>query len=208
MRLFILFFLTFFWAHGIQAHVNLTSPQGGETFTPGQTIKITWKETVSHDTENWDLYFSKDGGTTYEILQLDIDVKTLEFDWTIPTTITDKARIKVVQDNTEGDYSDESAFFTIQSTQTALGTDQIQKDFLVFPNPVNDVVHVQFTKNLKPEFAVSVFDPLGHLMYQYKSIQPTIDASFRIDSSKWPAGMYWMAIKSGKALETRKILKH
>ncbi len=48
------------------APLGLLYPTGGETFNPGDTVLIRWEEIVSHNTQNWDLYFSSDGGSNME----------------------------------------------------------------------------------------------------------------------------------------------
>lgn len=95
------------------AHVQLDYPRGGESFVPGQQIVIQWSELVAHNTENWDLYYSIDGGTTWLDLLLDIPVSTQSQTWTIPMELTTQARIRVVQDNVGGDYDDQSGDFII-----------------------------------------------------------------------------------------------
>ena len=111
--LFILFFLLGAQAYG---HVNLLSPQGGETYVPGEMVQITWQEAIAHNTLNWDLYFSSDGGQSWEVLQEDIDYGQLSFQWTVPDMPGNQAQIKVVQDNPGNNYEDSSNNFTIQGT--------------------------------------------------------------------------------------------
>lgn len=66
------------------AHVRLDHPQGGESFYPGQEITIEWTILIQHDTENFDLYFSTDGGLSWEGLQLNIPPDQLSYNWTVP----------------------------------------------------------------------------------------------------------------------------
>lgn len=49
----------------LAAHVELNTPEGGETYYSGDMVTIIWTETVSHKTLDWDLLFSNDGGQTW-----------------------------------------------------------------------------------------------------------------------------------------------
>ena len=95
------------------AHVELDYPQGGETFTVGQTINIQWTIAIAHNTLNWDLLYSLDGGNTWEAIQMDLPPGSLSYNWIVPSNITSQARVSVIQDNSAQDYQDESLNFNI-----------------------------------------------------------------------------------------------
>lgn len=84
---------------------------------------IEWNVLISHDTQNWDLLFSPDGGQSWETIQADISPGVFSYSWTVPDVITSQGRIQVIQDNTGADYNDISADFSIEengSSQNAL----------------------------------------------------------------------------------------
>jgi len=56
------------------AHIEMVYPKGGEVFKPGSVIAIQWRRTVSHNQMNWDVYYSSDGGTTWQAIKLDLPV--------------------------------------------------------------------------------------------------------------------------------------
>lgn len=116
-------FFTLFTLLGVQAygHVTLMTPQGLETFTAGETVQITWQISVMHDLQNWDLYFSPDGGTSWEVIQEDMDPSVLNYMWTVPENITEQGMIKIYMDNSGTDYEHHSTNFTIQVTTPPLG---------------------------------------------------------------------------------------
>ena len=70
------------------AHVVLDFPTGGETFTAGDTINIQWHIQIPHTQENWDLFFSSDGGITWQVIQLDINTSILNYLWEVPRVAT------------------------------------------------------------------------------------------------------------------------
>lgn len=96
------------------AHVEISYPEGGEGFESGQTITITWIESIMHVTDQWDLYFSTDGGMTWDPIIEGIPYgNPLEYDWVIPEILTSEARVRVVQNNQGPNYEDESDNFEI-----------------------------------------------------------------------------------------------
>jgi len=112
LRIIILLFLLGH-AYQVRAHVALDYPQGGETFIVGQTIVIEWHIVAPHITLNWALFFSVDGGETWDTLQMDIPTSQLSYEWLIPDSLTTQARIQVFQDNEGQNYLDNSLDFTI-----------------------------------------------------------------------------------------------
>ncbi|MBK8831175.1 MAG: T9SS type A sorting domain-containing protein [Saprospiraceae bacterium] len=108
-------FLMQCYAGTLLAHVELDNPLGGETFTVGQTVTIQWHIAIPHNTLNWDVLFSTDGGATWSFIQMDLPVGSLSYSWVVPDIITSQARVSVIQDNSGQDYQDESMNFTIQA---------------------------------------------------------------------------------------------
>ena len=108
--------LILLFALGLQAHghVELIRPQGGEVFTVGEEVQVEWKVIIPHDSQNWDLLFSPDGGQSWEAIQTDISIDVLTYNWTVPDVATSQGRIQIVQDNSSMDYADISEDFTIQ----------------------------------------------------------------------------------------------
>src|SRR5687768_12715682 len=101
------------FAQPASAHVYLDYPYGGETFEAHTIVTIQWHIAIPHNQLNWDLYFSSDGGNTWQPIQLDLPVSQVTYTWVVPSISTSEARISVIQDNTEMDYQDETTDFTI-----------------------------------------------------------------------------------------------
>ena len=96
------------------AHVYLDYPYGGETFMANTIINIEWHIAIPHEQLNWDLFFSVDGGETWQPIQYDLPVSQLSYSWVVPSIATSQARISIIQDNVDMDYQDESIDFTIE----------------------------------------------------------------------------------------------
>ncbi len=98
----------------VSAHVKLDYPVGGETFTIGTTINIQWHVTIAHNTLNWILYYSPDGGVNWQTISSDIPPGQLNYMWQVPAGATSQGQIRVFQNNSSTDYQDMSMNFTIQ----------------------------------------------------------------------------------------------
>ena len=102
----------------VKAHVALDYPLGGETFIVNEPLTIQWHVVVPHNTLNWDLFYSPDGGATWDTIQLDIPTSQLSYNWIAPDQPTTQGRVRVIQDNTDQNYLDISMNFTILPNTT------------------------------------------------------------------------------------------
>jgi hypothetical protein len=108
-------------------HPEVVHPNGGEYFTAGQPVFISWQEPDLAPGSDYDVYLSLDGGDSWEPVGSTQGVTGLE--WTVPSASTDQARVRVhARDGLlvlGYDESDEA--FTISSA-------------LAPPGPVTDLV--------------------------------------------------------------------
>jgi hypothetical protein len=99
--------------------VNLTAPNGGETWTWGSTQNITWTtNTTKAPVASVKLFYTKNGGTTWNPITT-IPGNPGTYSWTLPagTTTKTKCKVKLVLKDAAGnkvgsDLSDST--FTIQ----------------------------------------------------------------------------------------------
>lgn len=147
------------------AHVTLVYPTGGETFAPGTEVEIAWHLDISHGDQDWDLYFSSDGGVTWEAIQLNIPVAILSYQWTVPDIETSQGKIKVVQDNAGLDYEDRCGSFSIQSVATSISNSGPLPEspvlFVSYPNPFTTSSVIEFVTRKPGEVLLEVFDMQG-----------------------------------------------
>jgi len=121
MKNYLIISLWFFSLVPIYGHVTLITPKSGEVLKAGEETLIEWEETIPHETQNWDILFSTDGGQNWDTLQADIDKNAASYTWIIPNNITEKAKIQVVQDNPGMDYYGISGAFTIENSNPNSG---------------------------------------------------------------------------------------
>ena len=153
-----------FLSLGSYAHVDLTSPEGGETFMAGDTITIRWVQVQAHDTQNWELYYSPDGSDTWQTITTTIAVPDREFLWVVPEEETTEGRIRVVQNNSDTDFQDVSANFRIVRV-TAIdefgNNSQSAGSLVSFPNPFRSYTNLRFTLFEKEHVTLNIYRTNG-----------------------------------------------
>lgn len=75
----------------------------------------------------------------------------------------------------------------------------------VFPNPVNEVVNIQFEVPVDGETIVDILDFQGNLA-KYDLIEPAITEK-QINLQDFPAGIYYLRLTNGKLANVYKVVK-
>jgi hypothetical protein len=193
------------------AHVILDYPVAGETFQVGDVVIIQWHVAIYHGPANWDLYFSKDGGSTWESIAMDLPESKLTYNWTIPNIETDSGQVKVVQDNVTGaDYTDASGNFVI-NTSTGINPSADHADNFVlypaYPNPFNNSTNISFYLPTTARVQINIYN----LLAQKLATLVNKEMFAGIHQVEWNAGtsasgVYIYQISTPYGLETRKII--
>lgn len=192
-------------------HVSLTYPVGGETFAPGTHVKIEWVLQIPHDQQNWDLYFSPDGGSTWDAIQEDLPISLLSFDWTVPDIETTNGRIKVVQDNSGLDYVATCPDFSIEAVATTSDGAGSLPDMPVlmssYPNPFGRSTSVRYSVAEPGRVTLEVYDLQGHIVRQLVDGQRYLGGYVEtFDAQELPAGIYLYRLTTPSARETRVMI--
>ncbi|MEZ6194676.1 MAG: hypothetical protein R3F20_02950 [Planctomycetota bacterium] len=97
----------------LRAHVALDSPNGGESFGPGEAITIQWHVLIQHNTIGWNLEYSTNGDSgpwlpiAMGLPAGDITAGAMHsYVWIAPFVSSGNVRVRVTQDNTASDYTD------------------------------------------------------------------------------------------------------
>lgn len=205
MKNIVVFFLLILPAISASAHVNLTYPQGGGSFDPGTNVTIEWEVVIPHETQNWDLYFSPDGGATWEPIQLDLPVESLNYAWTVPAQATTMGMVRVVQDNVGLDYSDESGLFTITGS-VGLDEQESTPGYAVYPNPAIDRIIISSENSLQGTATVNLQSLEGRAMKTTEISDPGYRTEFQLDIGFLPPGVYLLTIDRSGERFTRKVI--
>lgn len=201
-HVFKLFFFAIILASSadLYAHVELDNPVGGETFVSGTMVNIQWHITIAHNTLNWDLYYSPDGGMSWEAIQENLPAGSLSYQWLVPGEATTLGRVSVIQDNEGQDYQDESSDFTITTSTTSI-PDIPHFGIKVYPNPATDFLKIDFDKNKILINDLTLFDLQGKPVWYGED--KTKEMMIPVHSC--PDGVYFLQIKTDQGVLSRKI---
>ena len=204
--LLILLLFTLAPTYKAQAHCKLDYPVGGETFTSGETITIKWSELAFHNGLGWKLYFSPDGGVSWEKISEDIDYSIREFEWVVPDWETKSGRIKVIQDNPDTDYEDQCADFTIGAAGLDPSTAMLFDTFKVFPNPVISKAKLKFTLSQAQQISISIYDLIGSLVDEIQAENYFPGTNYIAwDKGGLKPGIYFCRVSTGNNTRTFKF---
>ncbi len=192
------------------AHVGLDYPAGGENFNAGDNVNIQWHIVIDHGPCVWQLYFSSDGGTTWQPIVMELPKTQLQYTWTVPNIATAQGRVKVMQDNATGpDYEDQSGDFTITTAAGIGGKDNPVREFSLFaayPNPFNNSTTISFELPQRDHVQLEVFDITG------RKVETLIDRdmsagdhSVRWDADEFSSGVYFYRIVAGEFSQIRRL---
>ena len=89
-------------AGDVKAHVILDAPNGGEVLIAGTIFVITWHVQISHNLQNWDLWYSTSGPAgpwipiAMNLFPGSSAVGSVHtYFWTIPATPSNQVRVRV-----------------------------------------------------------------------------------------------------------------
>ena len=116
--------------------LDLTYPQGGEGFVPGEQEVIRWD--AIKGLGNFTLEYSTDAGLSWILISNAVSQNALQYPWTVPGTITGKACIRV----SRGGFSAVSdTLFSIIGVPTGIMVDYACVDSLQLTwNPVANAI--------------------------------------------------------------------
>ena len=80
------------------------------------------------------------------------------------------------------------------------------ENFKVYPNPVTDVLHIEFASPEDSETRVAVFDLLGRKVYGKKFRDSSLHFNKNIDLSRISRGVYLLQVKNGSRVSASKIV--
>jgi hypothetical protein len=110
-------FASFLLTTTASAHVELTSPNGGESLQGQDQFLIEWYDIVSHGPHvTYDVEYSTDQGLTWQLVATDLPYTDgiSTYPWLVPDIDTTQARIRVImilnandhwEDISDGDFS-------------------------------------------------------------------------------------------------------
>ena len=212
--LFLVFCLMILFQN-VFAHVTLLYPAGGETFQAGEVVEIQWHEAINHGPGDWDLYFSNDGGSTWQPIAINIAQSQLDYNWTVPELATDAGQIKIIQDNTDyTDFADASGNFTINVTTGVKKNRSFSESFILYhayPNPFNPTTTIRYELSQRSQISLKVYSILGLEIrtliddVQSPGLKSVIWDGTNNQGESVGSGVYIYQIRAGNEIQTRKM---
>ena len=192
------------------AHVALNFPAGGEVFVVGDTLTIEWTLVVPHPQNNWDLFFSPDGGITWEKIKLDIDIPERSYQWVVPQLTIDEGRIRIYMDNVGEGYTGTSENFSIRGVVTVEDEEAFSRSFNLYPNypnPFNPSTTISFTLSNASRVSLLIYDIHGRKVESLiEGIQPAGSHSIEWNASNLASGVYFYRLTADEFIQTRKMI--
>ena len=194
------------------AHVTLLGPSGGETFGFGDVITISWQEDESHEPVDWDIYFSPDGGETWDEIA-SVQIEDREYAWMIPNVETEQGQIRVVQDNVDVDYEAVSDDFRISSigVVTALEIiDRHSNEFELlanYPNPFGNSTTLEFWIPQTTSVLMEIYNLHGAKVATLVNAVLPAGRYAKTWEAEIESGVYLCSFRAGGFVSTQKLIK-
>jgi hypothetical protein len=198
-------------------HHQVTSPNGGETLTPGSAYSIGWNVPVGWQPDHADLYLSVNGGVSWSLIGAGVGGSS--YAWTVPGGSTDQALVRVLLFDALGlithDSSDQP--FHIRARSTSVATTELggpQRLFQNAPNPFHagDGTTIAFELPSASSVRLVVYDAAGHLVRSIAEEWMTAGRHQAIWDGRdrrghaVPSGVYFYQLWDGRERLTRRMV--
>ncbi len=196
---------------GASGPFKVTSQTSATTWTIGNTETVTWDvagtDVAPVDSPNVDIWFSTDGGQTYPIsVALNVP-NTGSATVNVPNVNTTTGRLMVKSSNNIF-YDLNDAVMTVDGT---VGVEDFTfENFSVYPNPSNGTFNLTFTPASNDKIEISLYDLRGRAINQFSfdDVSATTTFSKQLEYSYIESGMYFLVVKNGNKITTKKIVKN
>ena len=114
----------------------------------------------------------------------------------------EEVRFRIVNINNFGN----STFIDNFKVAGTLGvTENLFSSFSMYPNPATNEVFMSW-KDVESNVAITLFNSLGQRLQQFSETELAGKTSSSLDVSRYAAGIYFITIKAGNKLETKKLI--
>ncbi len=189
----------------------VTSQAVPTTWTIGNTETITWDvagtDVAPVSSPNVDIWFSTDGGLTYPVsIALNVPNNGSAL-INVPNVNTTTGRLMVMSSNNVF-YDLNNAVITVDGV---VGTEDFTFDnFAVYPNPSNGTFNLTFKPASSANIEVALYDLRGRAIntYTYDEVSAASTFNKQLDYGYIESGVYFLVVKNGDKVTTKKIVKN
>ena len=118
--------------------INLSSPNGGESWKAGSDHQITWTSLEISDVK---IEYTLNNGASWNTLTAATPAVTSYYNWKIPESPSGQCRIRISDAGNSEVFDQSTSVFTIVSTVGIDETSQKQK-VIIHPNPASDIINI------------------------------------------------------------------
>jgi hypothetical protein len=206
------------WMGNPMSTVTVIAPNGGESWVAGTNHNIAWSQDSNVVRDS--IYYSTDAGSTWTgVAYYDPPPSPLQHTWTVPSTPTTQARVKVVSwdagDSMAEDASDSN--FTIEPPVSIAqpGNGALPLVFALYqpyPNPLASGTAIRYALPSPAEVDLRIYDVAGALVRRL--VDGVQTAGYR--SAYWngfdelgravASGVYYCRFRAGNYLTARKLV--
>ncbi len=189
----------------------VTSQNTPTTWTTQTTETVTWDvagtDVAPVDSPNVDIMFSTDGGLTYPVAVALGVPNNGSAVVNVPNLNTTTGRLMVISSNNIF-YDLNNAVITVTGT---VGVEEFSfENFAVYPNPSNGTFNLTFKPATNDNIEVSLYDLRGRIIGQstFDDVNASITFSRQLDYNYVESGMYFLVVKNGNKVTTKKVVKN
>ncbi len=189
----------------------VTSQAAATTWTTQTTEIVAWDvagtDVAPIDSPNVDIMFSTDGGQTYPVTLASNVPNNGSAVINVPNLNTTTGRLMVKSSNNIF-YDLNNGVITVSGT---VGVEEFTFDnFAVYPNPSNGTFNLTFTPASNDNIEVSLYDLRGRSISQstFGDVSASNTFSKQLDYNYVQSGMYFLVVKNGSKVTTKKVVKN
>ncbi len=94
----------------------------------------------------------------------------------------------------------------IEVTEAVIAAPETTLDFTVFPNPTSGKIRAVYTSDTRENLQLTITDLAGRVVYSEKNVKFSGFYSNMIDLEKFENGIYFLNVKQGEEVQTRKVV--
>jgi len=189
----------------------VTSQDVPTTWTIGNTETVTWDvagtDVAPVNSPLVDILFSEDGGQTYPItLALNVPNNGSAV-VNVPNINTITGRLMIISSNNIF-YDLNNAVITVDGLVGV--QDFTFDDFAVYPNPSTGTFNLTFKPASNDNIEIALYDLRGRAISQstFDDVSASSTFSKQLDYNYVQSGMYFLVVKNGNKVTTKKLVKN